>query len=121
MGNFVIKFLDHNGMRPVIVLVVIIGGILITLKSDKICVIQEPPSVTGSQAKIILRDNPVCSKYFEMGALVIGGILGLTVPAQGKNASDSRVAQQQNNMESTPSSSDPTNTKGSESQNTPSK
>ncbi|MEG4442841.1 hypothetical protein QUB47_09675 [Microcoleus sp. AT9_B5] len=89
--NGIIKFLDHNGMRPIIALVVIIGALAITLKSDKICVVQvEYPPVTsraaGTQPQIIFRDNPVCSKYFEIAALVLGGLLGLTAPGKSSRS-----------------------------------
>lgn len=104
--NGLIKFLDHNGMRPIIALVVIIGALAITLKSDKICVVQvEYPPVTsrpaGTQPQIIFRDNPVCSKYFEIAALVLGGLLGLT--ASGKSSiyqpEDEAAREQQRTLE----------------------
>ena len=86
--NGFIQFLDHNGMRPIIVLILVFGAIFITSNSKNFCVIQEPPSVSGSETKIILRDNPICSKYFEMAALIIGGILGLTVPGKVTDSLD---------------------------------
>jgi hypothetical protein len=111
-NNFIIDFLDHNGMRPIIALVVIVGAIWITLNSDKICVFREnltqasstssqispsptstpQPSPTstsqsqsGTQPQIIIRDNPVCSKYFEIAALVLGGLIGLAEPGIRKS------------------------------------
>jgi hypothetical protein len=81
MGKFIIQFIDHNGMRPIMALTVISGAIWITINSDKICVIREPQS--GNQPQVI-RDNPVCSKYFEMTALVLGGLIGLAQPGISK-------------------------------------
>lgn len=110
MGKFIIDFLDHNGMRPIIALVVIAGAIWITLNSDRVCVIREnstqasstssqispsptstpqpPPTSTSqseTQPQIIIRDNPVCSKYFEIAALVLGGLIGLAEPGIRKS------------------------------------
>ncbi|MEG4072944.1 hypothetical protein QUA30_09640 [Microcoleus sp. Pol14C2] len=104
--NGIIKFLDHNGMRPIIALVVIAGALVITLKSDKICVVQvEYPPVTsraaGTQPQIIFRDNPVCSKYFEIAALVLGGLLGLTAPDKSSRyqSEDEAAREQQTKFE----------------------
>ncbi|MEJ6487955.1 hypothetical protein N0Y54_43220 [Nostoc punctiforme UO1] len=84
-NNFILDFLDYNGMRPIIALVVIGGAIWITLNSNKICIIQEPIQTSStsasSQPQVIIRDNPVCSKYFEIAALVLGGLLGLAQPS----------------------------------------
>ena len=84
-SNFIIDFIDHNGMRPIMALTVIAGAIWITINSDKICIIREPQS--GNQPQVI-RDNPVCSKYFEMTALVLGGLIGLAQPGISKQDKD---------------------------------
>ena len=96
--NSIIKFLDHNGMRPIIALIVIIGALVITLKSDKICVVQvEYPQASstssGTQPQIIFRDNPVCSKYFEIAALVLGGFLGLAEPGKSRRPGKSGISE----------------------------
>jgi hypothetical protein len=92
-NNFILDFLDHNGMRPIIALVVIGGAIWITLNSNKICIIQEPIQTSStsasSQPQVIIRDNPVCSKYFEIAALVLGGLLGLAQPSTISTTKDS--------------------------------
>lgn len=59
-------------MRPIIALVTIGGAIFITANSSTICVITE-----GETS----RENPACSRYFEMAALILGGLLGLAVPS----------------------------------------
>jgi hypothetical protein len=98
-NHFIITFLDHNGMRAIIALLVIGGAIWITLNSDRVCVFREnstqasspssqispspastSQSQSGTQPQIIIRDNPICSKYFEIAALVLGGLLGLAQP-----------------------------------------
>ena len=71
-------------MRPIIALVVIAGAIWITLNSNEVCVIRDnstqAPATSEAQAPIVIRDNPVCSKYFEIAALVLGGLIGLAEP-----------------------------------------
>jgi hypothetical protein len=71
--NFFIRFIHANGMRPVIALVTIGGAIFITANGSTICVIEEQGQTS--------RENPACSRYFEMAALVLGGLLGLAVPS----------------------------------------
>lgn len=100
-------------MRPIMALVVISGAIWITVNSEKICIIREPAPVTQAQVTPpptppqvtpsptppqgtkaletssstqiqVIRDNPVCSKYFEMAALVLGGLIGLAQPGISK-------------------------------------
>lgn len=82
--NFVIDFLDHNGARALVALLVVFGAILITLKSGEVCVIREnstqTPTTSGTQSPTVIRENSVCSRYFEMAALVLGGIIGLSEP-----------------------------------------
>lgn len=98
-------------MRPVIALVTIGGAIWITVSSPTICVIEE-----GETS----RENPACSRYFEMAALVLGGLLGLAVPTsaegekkqpgQSKQGEQPEIIEQPKEVERPKETEEPTGT-----------
>ena len=79
-----LDFLYEGGFKSLIVLVVSIGAILITLKNDEVC--KGAPSQEGGETIALVQPNPICSKYFELTFLILGGYLGLSLPAQSKDS-----------------------------------
>jgi hypothetical protein len=80
--NELLNFLWDGGSRSIIVLTFAVGSIYITLNNQKIC--PGMPSITPSRESksdvILVQPNPICSKYFELIFMVIGGYLGLSLP-----------------------------------------
>lgn len=80
--NELLNFLWDGGSRSIIVFTFAVGSIYITLNNQKIC--PGMPSVNPNRESksdvVLVQPNPICSKYFELIFMVIGGYLGLSLP-----------------------------------------
>jgi len=78
-----LDFLYDGGFRSSIALIISIGAIWITLENDKIC--KGAPSQEGGETIALVQPNPICSKYFELTFMIVGGYLGLSLPSSGSD------------------------------------
>ena len=81
-----LDFMYGGGFRSLIVLVVASGAVFITVRNNSVCegVPASLPPETGegsSQNITLVQPNPICSKYFELAFMVIGGYLGISRPS----------------------------------------
>ena len=96
--NEFLTFLWEGGARSVIVLLLVFGAGGITVFNERACpglpsqgtlsVITPNPSTSPSLVQLV-QPNPICSKYFELVFMVVGGYLGLSLPNSGAKEKDS--------------------------------
>ncbi len=95
-----LNFLWDGGFKSLIVLVTLGGALWITVNNDKIC--KGVPNSNSDSASLV-QPNPICSKYFELVFMVVGGYLGLSTPSS-------------TNSNSTTTNTDPKNSNSSANQ-----
>ena len=88
-----LSFLWDGGARSLIVVILILGATGITIGNKYVCAgsPSTTPSNNGTPTPLV-QPNPICSKYFELVSLVIGGYLGLSLPKSGAKEKDSASA-----------------------------
>jgi hypothetical protein len=91
-----LNFLWDGGFKSLIVLATLVGAILITLNNERVC--QGVPTSTAptptptptrnststpstATTPPLIQPNPICSKYFDLAFMVVGGYLGLSIPS----------------------------------------
>ncbi|WP_156120387.1 hypothetical protein [Neosynechococcus sphagnicola] len=78
--NELLGFLWEGGFRSLIILVSIVGTIWITVNNDSVCKNLSSNNGTANGASLA-QGNPICSKYFDLIFLILGGYFGISVPS----------------------------------------